>query len=136
MGSSYRDAASKTIRTKRGNGSTRQRSPGVWEIRVVVAFDAVRGRSVQRSFTVHGDAEFAKRRRDGSWSTTTPSPHRLHDRRCSAHRGRAACDPEQGVLARRWVVEEPDFVHYEGFPRSRHQQRPVNSGSSLPCMEK
>jgi len=35
----------------------------VWEIRVVVGFDAVRGRSVQRSFRVHGDAEFAERRR-------------------------------------------------------------------------
>ncbi len=63
MTSSYRDAPSKTIRTKRGNGSIRQRSPGVWEIRVVVGFDAGRGRSVQRSFTVHGDAEFAERRR-------------------------------------------------------------------------
>jgi hypothetical protein len=35
----------------------------VWEIRVVVGFDPVRGRSVQRSFTVHSDAEFAQRRR-------------------------------------------------------------------------
>jgi integrase len=35
----------------------------MWEIRVVVGFDAVRGRSVQRSFTIHGDAEFAERRR-------------------------------------------------------------------------
>jgi hypothetical protein len=35
----------------------------VWEIRVVVGFDAVRGRSVQRSFTVRGDAVFAAQRR-------------------------------------------------------------------------
>jgi len=37
----------------------RERRPGVWEIRVVVANDEVTGRSVQRSFTVHGDAEVA-----------------------------------------------------------------------------
>lgn len=30
---------------------------------MVVGFDAVRGRSAQRSFTVHGDAEYAERRR-------------------------------------------------------------------------
>ena len=43
--------------------SLRERLPGVWEIRVVVGFDAVRGRSVQRSFTVRGDAVFAEHRR-------------------------------------------------------------------------
>lgn len=63
MTTSYRDAAITSTRTKRGAGSIRQRSPGVWEIRVVVGFDAVFGRSVQRSFTVHGDAEYAQRRR-------------------------------------------------------------------------
>jgi len=37
----------------------------VWEIRVVVAKDQVSGRSVQRSFTVRGDADVAEdRRRD------------------------------------------------------------------------
>jgi integrase len=41
----------------------RQRRAGVWEIRVVVANDPVTGRSVQRSFTVHGDAEVAEARR-------------------------------------------------------------------------
>jgi len=35
----------------------------VWEIRVVVGFDSVRRRSIQRSFTVHGDRWFAQRRR-------------------------------------------------------------------------
>lgn len=50
-------------RTKRGTGSIRQRAPGVWEIRVVVGFDPVHGRSVQRSFAVHGDAQFSERRR-------------------------------------------------------------------------
>jgi hypothetical protein len=35
----------------------------VWEIRVVVGFDMVRGRSIQRSFTVRGDAVFAEQRR-------------------------------------------------------------------------
>ena len=40
-------------------GSLRERSSGVWEIRVVVGFDAGRGRSIQRSFTVRGDAALA-----------------------------------------------------------------------------
>ena len=38
-------------------------SPGVWEVRVVVGFDPARGRSIQRSFTVHGDAALAGRAR-------------------------------------------------------------------------
>lgn len=41
----------------------RERRPGVWEIRVVVANDEVSGRSVQRSFTVRGDADVAQARR-------------------------------------------------------------------------
>lgn len=31
----------------------------MWEIRVVTGTDPVTGRSVQRSFTVHGDEEYA-----------------------------------------------------------------------------
>jgi hypothetical protein len=49
-------------RARRGSGSARERSPGVWEIRVVVGFDPVLARSVQRSFTMHGDAHQARRR--------------------------------------------------------------------------
>jgi hypothetical protein len=45
------------VRASRGSGSLRERSPGVWEVRVVVGFDAVRRRSLQRSFTVRGDEE-------------------------------------------------------------------------------
>lgn len=41
----------------------RERHPGVWEVRVVVANDPVSGRSVQRSFTVHGDAGQVEERR-------------------------------------------------------------------------
>lgn len=41
----------------------RERRTGVWEIRVVVANDLLSGRSVQRSFTVHGDRESAEKRR-------------------------------------------------------------------------
>jgi integrase len=36
----------------------------VWEIRVVVGYDPARGRSVQRSFTVHGDSDHAQQRRE------------------------------------------------------------------------
>jgi hypothetical protein len=50
-------------RAARGSGSIRQRSPGVWEIRVVVGFDPIRARSLQRSFTVRGDAEQAEHSR-------------------------------------------------------------------------
>ena len=50
-------------RAKRGTGSIRERLPGVWEIRVVVGFDRIHSRSVQRSFTVHGDKEAAEQRR-------------------------------------------------------------------------
>jgi hypothetical protein len=50
-------------RAKRGTGSIRERLPGVWEIRVVVGFDPIHSRSVQRSFTVHGDKEAAEQRR-------------------------------------------------------------------------
>jgi hypothetical protein len=47
-----------------GTASMRERRPGVWEVRVAVGFDPVRARSVQRSFTVHGDEESVRRRRD------------------------------------------------------------------------
>jgi hypothetical protein len=59
MRASYRDPAYAAVRSKRGTGSLRERSPGVWEVRVVVGFDPARGRSIQRSFTVHGDAALA-----------------------------------------------------------------------------
>ena len=63
MAGRYRDMAVVLERTKRGTGSIRERTPGVWEIRVVVGFDPVHARSVQRSFTVHGDEEAAEQRR-------------------------------------------------------------------------
>jgi len=63
MTSTYRDAAVGLGRAKRGTGSIRERLPGVWEIRVVVGFDPLHARSVQRSFTVRGDGELAERRR-------------------------------------------------------------------------
>jgi len=62
MTTSYRDDAARS-RAARGSGSIRERSPGVWEVRVVVGFDAVHARSVQRSFTVHGNEAVVERRR-------------------------------------------------------------------------
>ncbi len=41
----------------------RERSPGVWEIRVAVGVDPVSGRTVQRSFAFHGGAQDAELRR-------------------------------------------------------------------------
>jgi len=63
MRASYRDRAYPAKRSERGTGSLRERSPGVWEVRVVVGFDPGRGRSIQRSFTVHGDAALAGKAR-------------------------------------------------------------------------
>ena len=42
----------------------RERRPGVWEIRVVVANDQFTGQSVQRSFTIHGDLTVAQQQRE------------------------------------------------------------------------
>jgi hypothetical protein len=53
------DRAPAANRSERGTGSLRERSPGVWEVRVVAGFGPARGRSIQRSFTVHGDAALA-----------------------------------------------------------------------------
>ena len=63
MQASCRDRASAANRSKRGTGSVRQRSHGVWEVRVVVGSGPARGRSIQRSFTVHGDAALAGKAR-------------------------------------------------------------------------
>jgi integrase len=60
MDERYRDGR---VRARRGSGSVRQRWPGVWEIRVVVANDEVTGRSTQRSSTVRGDAALVEARR-------------------------------------------------------------------------
>jgi hypothetical protein len=81
MTTSYRDEIPSRTRARRGSGSLRERSPGVWEIRVVVGFGPAHGHSVQRSFTVHGDAAWAQRRRcelvadygiDRVWSSDIP----------------------------------------------------------------
>lgn len=50
-------------RAARGSGSIGERSPGVFEVRVVVGRDPATGLSVQRSFTVRGDASHAEARR-------------------------------------------------------------------------
>ena len=63
MTTSYRDEIPARTRARRGTGSLRERSPGVWEIRVVIGFDPAHSHSVQRSFTVHGDEAWAQRRR-------------------------------------------------------------------------
>ena len=57
MEPSYRDGRT---RARRGSGSIRERRAGVWEIRVVVPNDPHTGRSIQRSFTMHGDADTAE----------------------------------------------------------------------------
>jgi len=80
----------------------RERSPGVWEVRVVVGFDPARARSIQRSFTVHGDAALAgQARRD---LVAEYGSARIDSRRgVGGHGGGAACarrlfDAEQSLL--------------------------------------
>lgn len=46
-----------------GEGSLREKRPGVFEIRVAVGVDPVSGRTVQRSFWFHGALEDAEKRR-------------------------------------------------------------------------
>jgi hypothetical protein len=46
-----------------GQGSLRERRPGVFEIRIAVGVDPVSGRTVQRSFWFHGTSEDAEERR-------------------------------------------------------------------------
>lgn len=46
-----------------GQGSLRERRPGVFEIRIAIGVDPVSGRTVQRSFWFHGSAGDAEERR-------------------------------------------------------------------------
>jgi hypothetical protein len=46
-----------------GEGSLREKRPGVFEISVAVGVDPVSGRTVQRSFWFHGALEDAEERR-------------------------------------------------------------------------
>jgi hypothetical protein len=50
------------MRSARGDGSRRERSPGVWEIRVTVGPDPAIGSGVQKSFTHHGNKVSARAR--------------------------------------------------------------------------
>ncbi len=48
---------------KRGDGSIRERHPGIFEIRVAISIDPRSGRTVQRSFSFHGSRGEAEARR-------------------------------------------------------------------------
>lgn len=45
-----------------GEGSVRERRPGVWELRIAAGRDALNGRTLQRSFTFYGDRDGAETR--------------------------------------------------------------------------
>jgi hypothetical protein len=88
-------------RSERGTGSLRERSLGVREVRVVVGFDPARRRSIQRSFTVHGDAALACAPIGGSRSYACSRLVTLGERlpggfpvRCKIQEG--SCDPRAG----------------------------------------
>jgi len=104
MDDSYRD---RRVRARRGSGSMRERRPGVWEIRVVVANDMLTGRSVQRSFTVHADRELADEHR------------RALVERFGVDRSALYCE------GARWTVGEL----LERFIEAEHQWRPATRSS-------
>lgn len=104
MHDSYRDGR---VRARRGSGSMRERRPGVWEIRVVVANDLLTGQSVQRSFTVHADREFAEQHR------------RALVERFGVDRSALYCE------GARWTVAEL----LERFIDAEHQWRPATRSS-------
>jgi integrase len=104
MHDSYRDGR---VRARRGSGSMRERRPGVWEIRVVVANDLLTGRSVQRSFTVHADRELAEQHR------------RALVKRFGVDRSALYCE------GARWSIAEL----LERFIDAEHQWRPATRSS-------
>jgi hypothetical protein len=106
MNTNNRDAQG---RARRGAGSIRERRPGVWEIRVVVANDLVAGRSVQRSFTMRGDADSAEARR------------RKLVERFAVDRSALCCE------GARWSVAEL----LDRGSAAEHQWRPATRSSSL-----
>ncbi len=82
-----------------GEGTIRERTPGVWEIRVAVGVDPVSGRTVHRSFAFHGCAEDAQLRRKelaAEWS----------ERRAIR---RAAPFLTVGELLERWLSAHHDW---------------------------
>ena len=65
----------------KGQGTLRERRPGVWEIRVAAGTDPVTGRTIQRSVTFHGDAADAEHTAASSPPSTpldgrSPAPRR------------------------------------------------------------
>jgi integrase len=87
----------------------RERRPGVWEIRVVVANDQLTGRSVQRSFTVRGDREVVEARR------------RDLVERFGLDRGALYCE------SARWSVAEL----LDRWASAEHQWRPATRASHV-----
>src|ERR1019366_10551521 len=82
-----------------GQGSLRERRPGVFEIRIAVGVDPVSGRTVQRSFWFHGALEDAEER----WSelATQFAEYRAN---C-----RAAPFLTVGELLERWLAAHHDW---------------------------
>jgi hypothetical protein len=125
MRASYRDPASAASRSKRGTGSLRERSPGVWEVRVVVGFDPRRSRSIQRSFTVRGDAALAARaRRD------LVAPNRARRAPTSVMRRRRSRWGAAGGLSRQRSAMEAGHAYLAPARRIDPGRRPVVPPSS------
>jgi hypothetical protein len=82
----------------RGSGSLRQRGPDSWEVRVSLGPDAVSGRSVYRSVTVHGDLAQAEHRRA-----------LLAAQAAHLRRARVVPVATVGELLRRWLSAEHDW---------------------------
>ena len=82
-----------------GQGSLRERRPGVFEIRIAVGVDPVSGRTVQRSFWFHGALEDAEERR--SELATQFAEYRAVRR--------AAPFLTVGELLERWLAAQHDW---------------------------
>jgi integrase len=82
-----------------GQGSLRERRPGVFEIRIAVGVDPVSGRTVQRSFWFHGALEDAEERR-------SELAKQFAEYRAV---GRAAPFLTVGELLERWMAAHHDW---------------------------
>ena len=123
------------------NGTMRERSPGVWEIRVAVGVDPVSGRTVQRSFAFHGCAEDAELRRKelaAEWAERRadppgrPVPHRRRTARALAQCAPrlAAGDVDRGALQRQGLGADPLAVRRVSTLKPEHVRAAMAAWSS------
>ena len=109
----------------------RERHPGVWEVRVVVANDPVTGRSVQRSFTVHGNAEQVEGHRRNFVECLGVDRSALYREGARWTRAPRTVRRSQRALA----ASNPVLTHLDGPVPDRRPDREAGPGRALarPC---